>query len=319
MPPSLTDGVPGLEALHTLTPPSPFATFTLNDWMDPATGFTRQWDDQSAWTQLTGITGLHDKPDADDPRVNLVYQRGELPLPRLPRGRTITYTGLIVGQTLSAMRAQRAALEAACDAALNDPTAWLLGIAYDPTYDDSGLAFAAYGVPIAFTCDDTQPAATVLPSPWQREFVLTFRQSDGRYWVTPDAFLCSTGSADSPNDSGSPETLTLTGLKPSEPVFTIYGTGDGSATLILTGAEVSGQLKIVLPDAMDDGDTLVVDFGQRSVTFTHSGVAKDYSGYIDWANTNWWNESDVAASLLVGDNTLEVDGDAWSCTAVPAV
>lgn len=316
--PAMTDGVPGLEAIHTLTPPSPFPSFALNDWMN-STGLTKQWVEQSAWTMLTGITGLHDKPDADDPRVNLVYQRGELPLPRLPRGRTITYSGMIVGATLSAMRAQRAALEAACDSALNNPLTWLLSIAYDPVYDTSGLAFAAYGIPIAFTCDDTQPAPTVLPSPFQREFVLTFRQSDGRYWVTPDAFLCSTGSADSPNTSGSPETLTLTGLKPSEPTFTVYGTGDGSATIILTAAETSAQLQIVLPDAMDDGDTLVVDFGQRLVTFTHSGTAHDYTGFIDWPNSNYWNESDVVASLLIGDNTLSVDGDPWSCTAVPAV
>ncbi|HZL18631.1 MAG TPA: hypothetical protein VFG23_12890 [Polyangia bacterium] len=316
--PALADGCPGVEGIHTLTPPSPFSTFALNDWMDPATGRTRQWTEQAWHTRLTGVEGIHDAPDLDDPRVKLVYQSGELPLPRFGRGRTITYSGILAAQTMSEMRNKVAALRAACLSGLVDPTAWLLNVAYDPTYDTSGLVFSAYGVPVGFTCPDTQVSGNSLPSPYQRAFQLSFRQSDGRWWCTPAGFLCSIGTVGTPIGDGVAGTLTLTGTAPSEPIFTVYGSGFGTATAIFTATEINAKLTIDLPAALASGDTLVVDFGQRTVTFTHSSVSHDYSGFIDYANSNWWNEADVMQSLLIGDNTLEVDCDNWSATAIPA-
>ena len=320
MAPALTDGVPGLEAIHTLTPPSPFSAFNLNDWMSTTTGKTVQWTEQDAYTWVKSIEGLWDAPDQDDPRVKLNYQYGELPLPRIARGRTITYSGIVAGETLSDLNAHRAALVACCMNGLVNPLAWLLSVAYNADYDSSGLAFAAYGIPVGFTCAAYVPNGQQNPA-YQTPFQLSFRQSDGRFWVTPDSFLCSVGSSDSPIADGSTGTLTLTGTAPSEPTFTVYGSGSGEATVVFTAAEVSAKLTVDLPSAMASGDTLVVNFGQRTVTFTHSGISHDYSGYIDWAggNTNWWNEADVIAELLIGDNTLEVVGDPWSCTALPAV
>lgn len=318
--PALTDGVPGLEGIHTLIPPSPFSTFALNDWMSTSTGKTVQWAERTAYTWVKGIEGLHDAPDQDDPRVKLNYQYGELPLPRLARGRTITYSGIIAGQTLSDLNAHRAALVACCMNGLVDPTAWLLSVAYDPTYDSSGLAFAAYGIPVGFSCPAYVPNGDQNPA-FQTPFQLSFRQSDGRFWVTPDGFLCSVGTADSPIDDGVDGTLTLTGAAPSEPTFTVYGTGSGEATIVLSATEVDGKLTIDLPEKLSSGDTLVVNFGQRLVTYTHDGTPTDYTGYIDWSggNTNWWNEADVPSTLFIGDNTLTVAGDKWSCTALPGV
>lgn len=310
--PEITDGVPGLEALHTLTPPAAFPTFTLNDWMadDGST--------QLPHTRLQKIVGIHDKPDADDPRVQLVYQPGELPLPRLQRGRSITYTGVIVGSTLSEMRAKEAALRAAVSSGSDNPLAWYLSVGYNGLVD-SALVFKGWGIPVGFTCDDDQPNPDTAPTPWQRVFDLTFRQSDGRWWVVNDDALCSVGSADTPIDDGSNGTLTMTGTAPSEPIFTVYGSGSGEATIVLTATEVNAVLTIDLPDALPSGKLLVVDFGQRTITFDPAGDADDYTGYIDWTASTWWNEADVAATLLIGDNTLSVVGDPWSATALPAV
>lgn len=318
MAPALTDGVPTLEAIHTLTPPSPFSSFALNDWMSTTTGKTVQWTERTSYSWVKGIEGIHDAPDMDDPRVKLVYQPGELPLPRMGRGRTITYSGILAAQTLAELNAKGAALRACLMSGLVNPAAWLLSVAYNSTYDTSGLVFAAYGIPVGFSCPAYVPNGDQNPQ-FQTPFQLSFRQSDGRWWVTPGGFLCSVGSSGSPIDDGSTGTLTLTGTAPSEPTFTVYGTGDGEATIVLTAAEVSGKLTIDLPAAMASGDTLVVNFGQRSVVFTHSGTSHDYSGYIDWSNSNWWNEADVLATLLIGANTLEVVGDKWSATALPAV
>jgi hypothetical protein len=278
----------------------------------------RLWVDQTAFSSLSGIEGLYSNPDQDDPRVKLNYQAGEIALPRFARGKTLTYSGYVAGQTKSAMNAHIAALRACANSGLTNPPAWTLVAEYNSTYDDSGLAFTAYGVPVGFDCDEVQGAGTLIPSPWQRDFTLSFRMGDPRWWVTPAGFLCSVGSSGTPIDGGTPGTLTLTGTAPSEPTFTMPSAGDGSATIVITAAEVAGQLTIDLPDAMADGDTLVVNFMQRTVVFTHSGTSHDYSGYIDWANSNWWNEADIAAVLLVGANTLCVTGDRWYATAVPA-
>jgi len=319
MAPSLTDGAPGIEGLHTLAPPSPFSTFTLNDWMDPSTGKTRTWADQAAWTRVETIEGLHSAPEMDDPRVKKVYQRGEKPLPRLPRGKTITYHASVFAETKADMNARLAEIRTACMAGLIDPEDWTLVATYNSTYDATGLEFTAYGIPVGFECDEGGYVGDTIPSPWRADFMLSYRMSDGVWLVTNSGALCSVGSSGSPIDDGSNGTLAMTGTAPAEPVFTVYGSGSGEATVVFTGSEVGGKLTVDLPAHMASGDTLVVDFHARTVTFTHSATAHDYSGYIDWANTNWWNEADVPATLLIGDNTLNVAGDPWSATARPAV
>ncbi len=320
MAPSLSDGVPGLEGLHEINPPSPWTPVTLNDWMDPATGRTRQWTDQTAFTRLQKITGLHDKPDADDPRVNLVNQIGELAFPRQQRGKTIVYSGVIVGQTLSAMRNLAAALRAAVSSESSDPADWTLAINYDPTYDPTGMVWLGYGMPIAYTSDDVQGSGDATPSAFQRSFDLSFRLSDPRFWL---AATTITLGVPTPIASGTSGTLVMTGTAPSEPTFTVTGTGSGSATILLQNTTISRQLQIILPAAMASGDTLVVNFFARTGTFTHAGGSYDYSGYIDWANTDWWGEAAASASLGVGSgfgaNVLKVTGDSWSVSAVPAV
>lgn len=321
MAPQLTDGVPGLEAVHTLTPASPWPSFDLNDWESPTTGQTKQWTEQAAWTKLLDIQGLHDAPDQNDDRVQLNYQHGELPLPRFTRGRTITYSGKVAAATLSDLRSEVAALRATCASALTKPTAWTLAVAYSSTLDPSGLVYTAYGIPTAFTCDDNQPPDTTSPSPWVRQFTLTFRQSDGRWWVTPTAFVCSIGSPGSPLAGGSTHTLTMTGTAPSEPTFYVYGSGSGSATITLANTTTGDQLKFDLPSALASGDQLVVNFGTRQALYTASGggASVDYTGYIDWPNSGWWYQIEAADALLVGDNALQVSGDTWACVAMPAV
>ena len=316
--PALDDGVPGLEGLHQLVAPSPWPSVTMNDWMDPSTGLT-----VLPHTRLQTITGLFDKPDSDDPRVNLVNQVGELPFPRQQRGKTIVYTGVAVGATLSVVRAKIAALRAASATASSNPAGWSLLVEYDPTYDPTGMEFTGYGMPIAFTSDDTQGSSDQSPSPYIRSFVLSFRLSDPRFWLTSGPL--SLGSP-TPIADGVTGTLTMTGTAPSEPTFTVHGSGAGSATIVIVNDTLvsdtgRGTLTIAMPIAMASGDTLVVDFFARTVTFTpiSTGIPHDYSGYIDWSNTDYWGEAAASESLLVGANVLEVTGDPWSVTAIPAV
>ena len=88
-----------------------------------------------------------------------------------------------------------------------------------------------HGIPVGFTCAAWQPNGEQNPV-YQTPFQLSFRQSDGRFWVTPTGFLCSIGSSGSPIADGTSGVLTMTGTAPSEPTFTVYGSGSGEARLI---------------------------------------------------------------------------------------
>ena len=320
MAPALTDGVPGIEARHTLTPPSPYSTFTLNDWADPTTGLT-----VLPHTRLQKIQGLNAKSDADDPRVNLNYQTGETAFPRIPRGKTVTYSGVVVGHTLSAMRAKIGALDACVESGLANPDPWSMVVAYNATYDPTGLTFVGYGLPVGFTCDDEQASGDLSPSPYQRAFDLSFRMRDPRWWVTSDVQsvgYAGGGGSWSGIADGTSGVLTMPGLKPSEPIFEIHGSGAGEAAFSITHAELGYQLNFTLPGALDSGDVLWVDFTSRLITlFPDAGDTpseSDYTGYIDWNTTDWFNET-TGGSLLVGTNTITVVGDTWGCKATPAV
>jgi len=307
--PSLTDGVPGLEGIHTLTPPSPWPSVVLNAWEDPTTGLT-----QLPHTRLRDIQGLLDKADSDDPRMNLVNRMGETAFPRQQRGKTLVYTGVVVGATLSEMRALIAKLRAATETLSSSPDGWGAGLsaAYNPTYDPTGMVFSAYGMPIAFTCDETQGTGDQSPTPYQRDFVLSYRMADPRWWVTSPGPIV-VGSP-TPIADGVSAVLTMTGTAPTEPTFNILGSGSGSSTIQLYHTELNRTLEIDLPAALTSGEVMIVDFFNRTIT----AGGNDVTGYIDWASTDWWGEAASGAPMLVGANTLTVSGGSWSCAASPA-
>ena len=328
MAPSLADGVPGIEGLWFFDPPSPWPELALNDWMDASTGLTVPFTTRSSFTRLQKITGLYDKPDSDDPRVNLVNRIGEEAFPRQQRGKTLTFSGIAYGATLSDMRAKIAAIRACSATESSDPTDWLLYATYDPTYDTTGMAFTAYGQPIGFTSDEVQGSADQVPTPYQRAFDFSVRLHEPRFWFTNPTTVISgspiTVGDPTPIADGTAGAVVMTGTAPSEPVFTIYGSGSGSATIVLTNAELISQTghgtwTIVLPAKLASGDTLVVDFTKRTAVQTHSGVANDVTGYVVWPSTDWWGEAASSTTMLIGTNTLKATGDSWSCSAIPAV
>ena len=320
--PALTDGVPGIEAVWTLEAPEPWPDLVLNDWMNTTSGLTVPFTTRASFTRLQKIVGLYDKPDSDDPRANLVNRIGEEAFPRQQRGKTLTFSGVAIGATLSAMRAKVAAIKAASATESSEPAGWSVSCAYDSFYDPTGLVFTASGVPIGFTSDEAQGSADQIPSPYQRLFDLSFRLGDPRFWVTSPGPI--TVGVPTPIFSDIAGVLVMTGTAPSEPIFTIYGSGAGSATIVLTNAELiaatgHGTWTIVLPAPLDSGDTLVVDFTKRTAVQTHLGVPNDVTGYVVWPSTDWWGEAASSTPMFVGTNTLKATGDSWSCSALPCV
>src|SRR3954463_11362306 len=58
--------------------------------------------------ELDRIAGLHSRPEVDDNRDQYTGEIGERPLPGLPRGKTVVYTGRFVARNLTDMLALEA-------------------------------------------------------------------------------------------------------------------------------------------------------------------------------------------------------------------
>jgi hypothetical protein len=207
-----------------------------------------------------------------------------------------------------------------------------MSVAYNPTYDTTGLTFVGYGVVTGYDCDEIQSAgAERVPSAFARDFTLTFRLSDGR-WILPGNVVGIGYSAMPPSFPGtwtgltdaSDVALTVPGTAPADPVFQILGNGSSYTTFTIYNLTTGTQLRLVLPYGMATNDRLTVDYRQRAVSYFIDATSEtfDYSGFIDWANSNAWDEAN-AGGLAVGSNTLSVNnggsGAPWACYAYPAV
>lgn len=304
MTPTIASGPPGLEGIHTLHLPA--GTILPSGASSVA---MNQWEGSLPYLQLQRVTGLYDVADADDPRDNLVNQIGEVPYPRLRRGKTLTYSGLVRAASLDDMRSLIATLRAIASST-QDTT---LTLAYDATYAGGALEFTACGQPIAFTCDDDQSSFSPqsVPSPYQRGFTLTYRMRDPRFYAT------SVAAATAAAAGGTSAVLTVAGLAPSEPTFVLTGPSSGGAVTIQHLGQ--GKTLAMRPTfALASGDTLTVNFAQRTASLTSAGVTTDVSGSIDYTVTDWWDED--AVGVGAGNNTLEaLHVASWTVSAQPAV
>lgn len=244
------------------------------------------------------ITGLHDMGDADDPRDNANEQVGEVPYPRLLKGKTAVWNGRIIARSLQEMRQVRTAL---IGAASNAPYDGPLTIAPHPSF--GGVSLTCYGRVLACPVDDRQELDPhTLPTPWQRKFILSFRLRDPRFFDL-DVAHAITGSA----ASGSTATLVTVGNAPLDPVFAIAAPG-GVVTLTHMGTGRTIVFRSDLPSG-----SLAVDFGLRQARIG----TRDVSGFIDRAATNWWDPG-VAGLEPASSNVVKVTGGAWAVSAAPA-
>ena len=290
MPASLADGPLGLEGRHT------FNGITVNDI---AGGLP--------YLKADRITGLHDVADADDPRDQNADQIGETAYPTLLRGKTVVYNGRVMGRTLLEARALATALRAAASSRADMP------LAISPHPDLGGPTLTAYGRPIACPIDDEQTLPPeALPTPYQRPFVLSFRLRDPRFFdlSAPDAAGAAAGT---PAFLGMTGPVAADGGAPGEPVFTVNG--PTTAAVVLRHLGMSLELAFLPALALAGGDILTVDFLARQARVG----ATDVAGYVDWANSNWWDSDRIG--LIPGiAQQVQVDGaGAWTVSAYNAV
>jgi hypothetical protein len=223
--------------------------------------------------KLRRIGGLHSSPEADDNRDDRQGQLGQRARPSLVRGKTITYEGTVEALTLPDLRA-----------ACNDlryvfgERRWegRMNVLPDPS--------AVLGMPMWFRAratsleiDDEQTLdERHVPSPWCRDFVLSLRMGDPRFYEWEE----QTVSQDI-HDGQASVSIEHPGSAPTDPVIYVHGSTGPDWTL--TGHH---DYKFVVYDqSVTAPDSAIVDFRERRIT---SG-GNDWTGRAN-AESDWWNE-----------------------------
>lgn len=257
-------------------------------------------NEQGVWprTKFDSIIGLHSLPDSDDPREARQGSIGEDVYPGQARGKTITYNGRVMGRTLPELRRHAAAVRSALgDRRLERDFI----IEPHPTW---GVVTWRYGARVlAYDADDAQDRGrTAVPTPWQREFVLTVRMSDPRFFVASGAWPF-VGAND-----GDPANALNAGLAPTEPLFIINGPIPDLLTVERTGNPSARKL-VFDAVGLAAGQQLRLDFFTRRLTRVSDGA--DFTNRIVFEESDWWDED--VYGLELGNTVVEVNGGAnWN-------
>lgn len=267
MPPSMYDGIGGLEAVH---------------WWD---GIPLNRLDVLPRARLTRITGLHDAADADDNREPNLGFAGEQPYPSEERGRTIVYEGIIEARSLSDLRKFGTGLRAKCRSRFAEKQ---MTVSYDPAYNFYGSMYYMAKA-LAFTADDEQVNSPQSTYVYSRTFSLTVRQSDPRYYAITQSATAITAI---------PATINVNhvGSTDSPPYIDVSGpVTNGTVTLKRLGSNPK-QLKfdsLTIPG----GQFARFDFRDRTAALhlqgsgTATGV--DVIGRLKVTESDWWDEGEV--------------------------
>lgn len=268
---TLAEGPLGLKGLHTVN------GVTLNDTSD---GYPRY--------KLTRITGLRDRPDADDNRAPNTGRVGESPYPSLMRGKTVVMEGVIQAvDPITAETAKTALLGAFLS---NDATT----IVHEPPSSRGGVEWTAFIRILGFTCDDDfSYSPWAMPSPWQANFAFTYRMHHPWFYETTDP-QTETGATGL--------TCVNAGTAPTEPTITV--THSAGNDIVVSNATLGFDIKF---DDLPGGD-LIISFIARTAEI--AGISQ--VDKLDDVVTTWWDEG--AAGLAPGSNTINCTGASGDIT-----
>jgi hypothetical protein len=245
--------------------------------------------------KVNRITGLHDLPDADDNRENNTGYAGEQPYVGHARGRTIVYEGVLKAQTLPQLRAYGNALRAAFQDRSGEKV-----MTHAPHVTWGAISHFFYARVINWSSpeDQTSYSGSAMPTPWQRPFVLTLRQSDPRYYVTGlniSNEVASAGSWEAHN----------AGLMETPPIFHIKGALADATVLLARGGGANLRFDDI---TLGVGEWMIVDFRQRYAYNEQTG--EDLTGHINLTYSNWWDEGMPGLRPATHED-VGVTGAAW--------
>lgn len=255
------------------------------------------------------LDGRHSKPDSEDNRDSRVGAIGEIPRLSVLRGKTESWQGTIIADS-------QVELAAARDAFVNafaDPREGTMEIAAHPSYPDGPFAFNARC--LTADCPDVlgfgQGGAND-SRPWARDFVLTLRLSDPRYYeqydraasvtiATPAEGLVLPARLPAPITApvaGAGEVSLDAGWAPADPVIEFTGPNTGP---ILVNDSIGQQLSF--PGlSVRAGQTVVVDFAERTLELDGQSVRDQ----LDWTRSGWFDAN--VNGLKRGVNSLRYLG-----------
>lgn len=237
------------------------------------------------------VTGLRDRPDAEDNRAPATGRRGEILYPSLIRARPIVIEGRVLGSDPVDLATSVTSLLAATASTDEE----LLTIS--PPASRGGIAFVtACRVQTCVVSPDFAKGPNARPTPWQHEFVLSWRTTLPIYGALPVKTA-----------SGSSFNAVNNGNAPAELEITITASG-GNITIQNT---TTGRILTFL--AVPSG-SFVVNFTNRTTTLGGVDVG---ARYLDDLNSDWWNE-DVPA-LQPGSNALTSTGGSMTATWMDSV
>jgi hypothetical protein len=279
-------GILGVEAIHL--------------WN--GTELNRQLTDAGAvrWplVRFNRITGLLGLPEADDNRAPATGRIGEIVYPGFPRGRTITYEGTIYGRNLQELRGASASLRGSFS---ERSAQGMMVVKPHPVV--GGADFYYYARTLAFDLDDEQVFGyEAQPSAYQRNFILSLRQADPRYFHGSQKNTGALAAGATPtvtNDGNAPTDFGITCDGPIVDDFVIerYGNPD-ARKLLLNNVDIPG------------GDHLTINMGARSIRRLSDGL--DLTGKLVFADSNWWD--DGVWGLHPGSTVIRCAGGGnWSC------
>jgi hypothetical protein len=281
MPVALADGPLGLEASHVWHGGIDGGNLTLNE----LSVFPRY--------RLTRIRGLFSAPEFEDEREPAFAQSGEFAYPSLMRGKTAVYEGLIEANTLQEIRQMRSILVNGFSGQLSE------GRVEIHPHPDYGILVWEYNAKCtAVEVEDVPPPhMNRLPTKEVREFTVTLRLSDPRFYVLGT------------NDTGAQAaafSITNTGLVPTDPLFVIdvnLIAEDGFFTVV--NESIEAQFTIVFPEGTPEAGKVYVDFKTRKLTYypdSAPATEQDIPMYFNNALTNWTDRG--MPGLVVGLNAL---------------
>jgi hypothetical protein len=229
---------------------------------------------------LDNITGLRDRPEAEDNREANTGRPGEAVYPSEIRGKTIVYEGRIIANDPVSAAVARTALLAATASSV--PGTLTIG----PPAARGGVEWIAFARVLTCVCDEKLTRSDNHPHPWQYDFVLSLRMHIPTFFVLPAKTDTDAATVTVDND----------GLAPSDfLVLTVEGVnGDASVENTTLG-------KTLVFNDLPAGD-LIVNFIDRTVRVGSTDVIR----YLNDIDSDWWDEATPA--IEPGTNTITQTG-----------
>lgn len=293
-----SDGVLGLEGLHVFKGGDEYPTQVSVEMH----GYHRR--DLDSWLKIDRIVGLRGLGDADDQRDAAEGRIGEILYPGGARGKTIVYTGRIVGKTFKDMRQQQRALERVAAEARQRRAGSITVV--DPAEPGQGFAYITKAM--ALDIDEEQiHRETRQPTPYQRTFTLGLRAHDPRaVWYPVETELAvPEGTLEIENEGNAPAELFLDIRIPAG-----VEVADVTVANVTTGHQLA-FVGLAMPTAAYQR-RLCINFTQRAAFRPEAAAPAftpnaDMMPYLDFATSDWWDS--LEPGLWPGVNELSVTGD----------